>query len=236
MPFYDMHVHTTLSIGENTLGDIADFAKKLGLNGLGIVRYYSGGKIEQLAKRSDIDIVDAVMLKPASPEELNRLAEKVRARSEILMVHGGNYDVNRAACENPLIDVLCHPELGRNDSGIDHIVAKAAAENDVAVEINFREVLESYKRQRVHILSSMRKNVKLCEKYEAKIITASGAISKWNMRPGRDLAALSHLLGLELGKAIDTVTTIPEEMVRANREKLEGKRWEGVSIVEEGGE
>jgi len=233
MPFYDMHVHTTLSIGENTLEEIADFAKRLGLNGIGIVRYYSGMKIEPLPKIEGIDIINAVMLKPSSPDELAKQAEKVRNRAEILMVHGGNYDINRAACENPLVDILCHPELGRGDSGLDHIVVKAAADNNVAIEINFREILESYKRQRVHILSSMRKNVKLCSKYEANIITASGAISKWNLRSGRDLAAITYLLGLDLGKAIDTVTTISEEMVRINREKLAGRMWEGVTIVEE---
>ncbi|MBI4018367.1 MAG: hypothetical protein HY368_02055 [Candidatus Aenigmarchaeota archaeon] len=231
--FYDLHVHTVLSIGENALDEISGFARTLGLDGLGIVRYYTGARLEQPPRRDDIDVVDVVMLKPSSPEELNTLAEKVRAKTEILMVHGGNYDVNRAACENPLIDVLCHPELGRGDSGLDHIVVKAAADNQVAVEINFREVLDSYKRQRVHILSGMRKNIKLCEKYGAKIVTASGAISKWNMRPGRDLAAITHLLGLELGKAIDTVSTVPEDIVKTNREKLAGKRWEGVSIVDE---
>lgn len=231
--FYDMHVHTTLSIGENSLEEVAEFAKKIGLNGIGVVRYYNGTKIEPLPTVEGIDIINAIMLKPSFPDDLNRQAEKVRDKCEILMVHGGNYDINRSACENPLIDILCHPELGRKDSGLDHIVVKAAADNKVAIEINFREILESYKRQRVHILSSMRKNVKLCTKYEANVITASGAISKWNLRSGRDLAAITYLLGLDLGKAIDTVTTIPEEMVKVNREKLDGKRWEGVSIVEE---
>ncbi len=233
MPFYDMHVHTTLSIGENSVEEIVDFAKKSGLNGVGIARYYAGTGIPPLPKADDIDVINVVMIKPSSPEELNKQAEKIRNKAEILMVHGGNYDINRAACENPLIDILCHPELGRTDSGMDHIVVKAAADNNVAIEINFRGILESYKRQRVHIMASMRKNVKLCDKYGTNVVTCSGAISKWNMRSGRDLAAITHLLGLDLGKAIDTVTTIPEQMIATNREKLSGKKWEGVSIVEE---
>ena len=232
MQFYDLHVHTALSIGENPLREVADFPAKLGLDGLGIIQYYSGAKIEQLEKKDGIDIVSAIMLKPNSAEELNSLAEKAREKCEILMVHGGNYDVNRAACENPLVDILCHPELGRTDSGLDHVVVKAAADNNVAIEINFREIMESYKRRRVHILSGMRKNIKLCVKYEAKIITTSGAISKWNLRSGRDLASITHLLGLDLGQAINTVSAIPEEMVRMNREKLAGKRWEGVTVVD----
>lgn len=237
MAFYDLHVHSLLSIGENPLDEMASFAKILGLDGLGVVRYYSGGSIQPLGTEGiDIDIVNAIMLKPGSPEELSRLAEKARGRAELLMVHGGDYDVNRAACENPLVDVLCHPELGRPDSGLDHVVVKAAADNQVAIEINFREILESYKRQRVHVLSGLRRNIKLCSKYKAKMITSSGAVRKWNMRPGRNLAAMAHLLGLDLGEAIDTVTAVPEELVRTNREKLAGKRWEGISVVDEDGD
>lgn len=235
MAFYDMHLHTTLSIGESAPDEAIEFAQRLGLNGIGIVRYYNGGGMKDSLKdlQGDIDIVNAVMLKPKNAEELNALAGKARSRAEILMVHGGDYDINRAACENPLIDILCHPELGRKDSGLDHICAKAAAENSVAIEINFREILESYKKHRVHIIASMQKNVMLCENYGAKIITVSGAVTKWNMRAPRDLAAVANMLGLELGKAIDSVSAVPEVMLKQNRERLAGRRWEGVTIVEE---
>ncbi len=149
------------------------------------------------------------------------------------MVHGGDYEVNRAACENPLVDVLCHPELGRKDSGLDHVCLNAAAENRVAIEINFREILESYKRKRVYILSGMKKNVRLARKYGVKVATASGAVGRYGLRSGRELAAITHILGLELGDAINSVSAVPEEIIRINREKLAGNRWEGVSIVEE---
>jgi ribonuclease P/MRP protein subunit RPP1 len=160
------------------------------------------------------------------------MVKKIRNKVEVLMVHGGDYDVNRAACENSMVDILCHPELGRKDSGLDHICMKSAEENRVAIEINFREILESYKRHRVYILSAMKRNIKLCKKYNTLIITTSGAVSKWNMRPGRELASVSHILGMELGEAIASVSTVPEELVKTNREKLANKRFEGVSVVE----
>ena len=230
MPFYDLHVHTALSIGENSVDEIIEMAKRLGLSGLGIVRYYVG-RIEKIPESKDIDLVSVIIIKPDSKEELDALAKKIRNRVEVLMVHGGDYDINRAACENSMIDILCHPELGRRDSGLDHICVKAAQENDVAIEINFRETLESYKRQRVYILSSMMKNIKLCNKYNANVITTSGTVTKWGMRGGRELAAITHLLGLDLGKAISSVSTIPIEIVKKNREKLANKRWEGVKVI-----
>ncbi len=230
--FYDLHVHTNLSIGENSIEEIVAFAKQLGINSIGVARYFNGTKLEKLPRIEGIDIVNSIIIKPNDTEELKALAKKARSKAEVLMVHGGDYDVNRASCENPLVDVLCHPELGRKDSGLDHICVKAANENNVAIEINFREILESYKRKKAHVLSLMERNVKLCSKYNARVVTNSGAVTKWGLRGGRELAAVTNLLGMDLGAAIESVSTIPEDIIRTNREKLAGKRWKGVSIVE----
>lgn len=229
--FYDMHCHTLQSIGENTAEEMAAFAKKLGISGLGIASYYSG-KIEELPRLEGVDAVSCIIIKADSAGDIDKIARKLRSKADILMVHGGDYEINRVACESSLIDVLCHPELGRKDSGLDHICMKAASDNNVAIELNFREILESYKRKRIYILSVMRKNVKLAQKYGTRIVTASGAVSKWGLRSPRDLAAFAYLLGIDLGEAIATVSTIPEEMIRVNREKLAGNAWEGVSVVE----
>jgi len=229
--FYDMHCHTLQSIGENTLEEMTAFAKKLGISGLGVATYYSS-TTEELPEIEGIDIISCVIIKPDNAGDVDKIARKIRNKAEILMVHGGDYDINRAACESSLIDILCHPELGRKDSGLDHICMRAAAENNVAIELNFRQILESYKRKRVYILSSTKKNVKLAKKYGTKIVAVSGAVNKWGMRSCRELASFAYILGLDLGEAIATVSTIPEEMVRINREKLAGKAWEGVSIVE----
>lgn len=227
--FCDLHVHTDLSIGENKLEDVVQFAKSLGLGALGIVQYYP--ETAELPTMPDIDIVNCVMIKPKNAGELVELAGKVREKCEVLMVHGGDYDINRAACENSMIDVLCHPELGRHDSGIDHICAKAAGDNDVAIEINFREILESSRKGRAYVLSAMKRNIKLAQKYDFDIVTASGAVSKWDMRSGRELAAVANVLGLDLGYSIDTVSSVPKSIVSKNREKLSGTRWQGVRVV-----
>lgn len=226
MAFYDLHVHTMLSIGENSVEEMAAMAKKLGLAGIGIVRYSN----QELPDVEGIELISSIMLKPPKAADLAGAAEKMRNKAEVLMVHGGDYDINRAACENPMIDVLCHPELGRKDSGLDHICVRAAHDNNVAIEINFREVLESYKRNRVYVLSSMKKNIDLCRKYETKIVTSSSAVTKWGLRSGRELSAIANLLGLELGKSIETTSAVPENIVKTNREKLSGKRFEGVRV------
>ncbi len=229
--YYDLHAYTSQSVGESSFDEMVSVAKRLGLSGLGVVRFPD--QLHQPLPKADIDIVNCVMVKATTAAEMDDIVKKVRDKAEVVMVYGGNYDVNRAACSNPMVDVLCHPELGRPDSGLDHICMRAAQENKVAIELNFHEVLDSFKRNRVHILAAMRKNVTLARKYETPVITASGALSKWGLRAGRELAALANILGVELGKAVESVSVVPESIVKANREKLAGKRWEGVSIVGE---
>lgn len=231
--FYDLYVHTSSSIGESTLEDMISWAKNLGLNGLGIVFFPEQLQSRPQLPKADIDLASVCVIKANSLEELDQLVARSRQKAEVIAVYGGNYDINRAACLNPAVDILLHPELGRHDSGLDHICARAAQENNVAIELNFHSLLESYRRHRVSALAAMRKNIMLCKKYGAPIIVASGALTKWDLRSGRELASVANLLGMELGKAIDSVSITPEQIVLTNREKLEGKRWEGVRIVEE---
>ena len=78
----------------------------------------------------------------------------------------------------------------------------------------------------------MAKNVKLCREYNADIITTSGAVNKYGLRSARELAAITNLLGLELGESIGSVSSLPAEIIKINKEKLAGRRWEGASMVD----
>ncbi len=224
MSAYDLHVYTNHTIGENSLEEMAAFAKRLGFSGIGVIRFHTEPKKE--LPKADIDLVDVVLIK--ADKNIEEIAANIRKEAEIIAVYGGNYEINRQACESKYVDILFHPEFGRKDSGLDHICARAASENKTAIEINAREIIESYKKGRTRVLLSMKRNIMLCKKYGASIVTASSALSKWNMRSGRELASIAYLLGLDLGNAIDTVSRIPEEIVKINREKLMQKRFEGV--------
>ncbi|MFH1631280.1 MAG: RNase P subunit p30 family protein [Candidatus Aenigmatarchaeota archaeon] len=228
--FYDLHTNTNDTIGENSIEDMIAVAKRMGLSGLGVVRF---DKVGKKVHSDEIDIVDCVMIRTEKVDELNRLIQKFRNDAEVIMVYGGDYDINRAACENSMVDVLCHPELGRSDSGFDHICARAAHGNNVAIEINFREVLELSGRHRASVIANMKKNVMLCNKFGTKMIATSSSISKWDIRTGRELVAILNLFGMDLGIAISSVSTVPENIAKVNREKLTGKRYEGATIVDD---
>ncbi|RLJ04899.1 MAG: ribonuclease P [Candidatus Aenigmatarchaeota archaeon] len=223
MKYYDLHVHTNVSVGENSLEEIVEQAKRLNIDGLGITDYFS--TVDEFmrrkkVKRPDIDIVFGVIIRAETESQLKKTVNAVRNKAELILVHGGNYEINRLASEMPEVDILAHPELERRDSGIDHIVARNMGENNVALEINFREILESFKKHRAYVLSNMRRNIYLAKKYNVPIVTTSSAYSIWGMRACRDLASFANLLGLDLPEAIATVSSTPEQIITSNRRKL----------------
>jgi len=230
MGYYDMHIE----IKEN-LEEVIKLAKRLDYSGILIAYEEQEIKnienLKNIALRAGIELISGLVAKPKNKEELKRILDEYRKRVEIIAVAGGNYEINRAASEDSRVDILYHPELGRNDSGLDHICVKAASENNVAIEINFNEILQS--RNRPKILTFMRRNVKLCKKYGTNIIITSGAKNKWEMRAPRELASIGYILGMDLKTAIDSVSTIPENIIKTNREKLNGRLIKNVRVVDE---
>ena len=215
MRYFDLHIEAT------PVEKVVEFAEKLGYAGIGVkLNEHNAGVAEKLSTR--LEIIPYAMIQANSKEELKHKLQAVRNRVELVLVKGGVYEVNRAACEDSRVDVLCHPYHERNDAGIDHICAKAAHENNVAIEVNFSTILNSPNRAKT--LTMVRRMIELCKKYDVKIVTTSGARSVWEMRAPRELAAITHVLGLDIVGAIESVSAVPERIVVTNRERLRNKR------------
>lgn len=216
MIYYDLWVQM-----EDTVS-AAKQAKLLGFGGI-------ASKTVPAIKEPGFDFVNAIVISPKNPDELHSELERNRGNYELIAVSGGDYEVNRAACEDNRVDLLLHPERGRMDSGIDHICAKSAADNNVAIAIVFSELLNSKNRPRE--IYFLQRNAYLCRKYGAKMISVSGASGIWEMRAPRELASIAHVMGLEINDAISSVSSFPEEKITANREKLSGSRFGEVRLV-----
>ncbi len=236
MFYYDLRCHDRETIGESSAEDIIKTAQRLGLAGIGIIRTFTINddikNIKWPEGNKEVEIIKTIFAQPKNAEELHKIINQIRDHVEILMVDGGNLSVNRAACESSAVDILCNPEKGRKDSGLDHIMVKFARDNNVAIEVNLHSIIESYKKHRVYALSSLTRNIFLVQKYGTPIITTSAATSKWHMRSGRQLASLTNLLGLELTDAVASVSRMPEEILEKNRKKLKGEAIEGVKKIE----
>lgn len=239
MKFYDLHIQSNLSTGENSIEQIIDFAKKLGYSGIAICDNYQGSeKLNELKKvlsevQSDLEIYAGVNIQAKDVSQLKEIISKVREKVHIIIVSGGDYSINRAACEDSRIDILAHPELGRIDSGLDEPSLRAATANNVSIQLNFREILYNFRKSRSYVLNHIRKNINLCNHFRTPVVFCSGAQSIWDMRNPRELISIANVLEMELGKAFASVTSVPKEIIEGNKKTLEGtKITEGVEVVE----
>lgn len=241
MKFVDADVQSKVSTGSSTAEELARFAEELGFSAIVIADVWTGPEkfalakeaVDGAAKNVGIEVIQGVKIAAANQNELRHLVDRVREKVAFVAVAGGNYQINRAACEYSKVDLLCHPSLGRTDNGLDEVCLNAARENNVAIELNFREVLNSYRRQRSIILANMAANIRLCSALRVPMIISSGAQSADDLRDPRELISIANILGLELSRAFATVSDIPMNIIDVNRRKLLEKiTAEGVEVVE----
>lgn len=229
MKFFDMHVHSAFSEGESTIEQLAKRARELGYSGICFSEYYEGraqleklkAKIAKAEQKTKIEIF--LGFEARNTRELKRLAD-MRQLFGVLLARGGDLRMNRAAVEAKEVDILTHPEHGRYDCGMNHVMAKLARRNKVAVEINFREILTSTKKTRSRILANMRDNIALARKYKMPVILCSGAISHWELRDPLSMASMAEQLGMALKDAKEAVSKVPERVVKRAKER-KSEKW-----------
>jgi len=235
--YYDFHIHTVYSEGESNIEQLASTAKELGYSGICIVEFYKNEKeIENIYEKitsaqEEFGMEILLGLEARSVKELMFLKNK-RKMFDILLVRGGDIRLNRIACETAEVDILTHPEFSRMDSGFNHVLARLAARNNVAIEINYRQVLLNSKQTRSRIMENIRNNIKLAKKFKAPIIICSGATSHFELRDPKVLISIGYQLGLDLKEAKEGLSKIPQKIISQTKERR-NERWimPGVKIV-----
>jgi len=150
--------------------------------------------------------------------ELKRKIGENREDYDILAFRGGDHDLNRKAFSESRMDVVLHPGKKRKDSGMNHVDAEKATENNVAVGFSLRQIPGDGKRQSQE-LNKWRRNLKLCEKYGAPYIITTEARKESELRNPLDLAAVINSLGYTGKKAVSDFTgKILERNLKAQRD------------------
>ena len=230
-------MHSGFSGGESSIEQLASVAKELGYTGICFSEYFQNEKrlkelkegISKVGKKVGIEIY--LGFEARNSKELHHLVN-LRRMFDVLLVNGGDLEMNRLACETPEVDILTHPENRRNDSGLNHVLLKEAAKNNVAIEINFREILLSTQRTRSMVMKFLAQNITLAKKFHAPIILCSGAISHWELKSPEVLISMANQLGLELKEAKKCLSEIPENIINQGKERQSDK-WimPGVRVV-----
>lgn len=153
--------------------------------------------------------IDTVFLEADDWGELKKKIGEERDAADVLVFKGGDEELNRKAAEDSRVDIILHPEKGRKDSGVDHVIAEKAAENNVAIGFDFRQ-LQTSKKTRSHVLKHWSRNLMLCDKFDTPYIITTGAEEKYGLRAPRDLASIIGSLGYS-GK--DAVEHYPKQIL-----------------------
>ena len=230
--FYDFCVHT-IPDGDNTAEQLVALARHFGYSGIALANH--SDKLPKsrhvLTSTGGFEIFRGIELVEENPSKLNGLIEKFRQSVDVLIVHGGSETVNRAALENPRVDILNHPAFDKS-SGLNQVLAKAAAENGVAIGLTLRPLLHSRGSRRIRLLSDLRANLDLARKYDVSLVLSSDAVSCFDLRSPMETLALAEVCGLEEDEAIDSISTVPEKIISRNHPGP-GYIREGVEVLEE---
>ena len=178
-----------------------------------------------------IDIDYTLIIKSTNISEIRKIVRKYRNKSSCISVLGGDLKVNRNCLENVQIDVLSKPYFKRYDAGLNHILAKEAKENNVAIELVFSDILKSYLARRSKILANFRDIYKLYRKYGFPLILSSGAESVWDLRTVKDFQAVFTQTGLTYPEVEKSFRTA-EKILKFNEDR-KNMIFSGVKVVEQ---
>ena len=224
MNFYECSLHA-LPDGSDSASRLAIVARRLGYSGIIITNHTTTGQpfgFDAARLVGGIEVAFGVEIVATSQRALHSKAASLRERSGFIAVHGGDETINRAACEDPNVDLLAHAHDGRARIGV--AAAKAARDNQVAIGLDLGPMMRLRGAARVKWMETVRRDLDLFRKFDLNLMISTGAKSHLDLRSPRDLVALAALLGLEKEQAAEALA-FPKSILDLNR-----RRWASVGV------
>jgi len=226
--FYDLNVYSVPE-GKNTVEEMAALARHFCYKGIAITNPSRSCSPEKSTLVDGLEVFSGVELNVENASKLHGLVGKYRKMVDVIVVRGGNENINRAALENSNVDVLSNCG-SLKDSGMNHVLAKSANDHDVAISFDLGDIISQRGGRRVRALSNFRKNLKLVRKYDVSFTLTSNAMSYYDLRAPNELIALAGLFGMTREESISGLSTTPEKIISKNRPSA-NYVFEGVEIV-----
>lgn len=142
--------------------------------------------------------------------------------TDLIAVHGGDSSINSAAVEHDGVDLLAHPNRNRGSGrSFNHVLAREAAENGVAVEFSFAHVLRKSGGERVKVLRDIHETLGLIHKYGTPFIITADPYTHLHLRAPRELRALARLVGFGDDEFERATCETPESLLADDDEPVE---------------
>ena len=155
----------------------------------------------------------------ANSNEIRKIVNKYRDKSNYISCLGGDLKINRSVCENPKIDVLSRPYYKRRDSGMNHVLAKEAARNNVAIELCFKDILNNYLRYRANVISSFKEILMFHRKFKFPLILTTDSKSIYDVRSTRDIMTFFKSIGFSEEEIYNGFYYYPKQILDFNMER-----------------
>lgn len=100
------------------------------------------------------------------------------AKKKQIVIKAQNIEFNRKILEYGRFQILLSPELSQDikkdglkqiNSGLNHVLAKIAAKNNIAIGIDIQDLSQKEKKQKAIIMSKIKQNIKVCRKANCKL-------------------------------------------------------------------
>jgi ribonuclease P/MRP protein subunit RPP1 len=109
--------------------------------------------------------------------EARKQIQKLKKENKSVIVRAQDTEFNRKILENKDVNVLLSPEihnrkdkLKQRDSGLNEVLCKLAAKNNIKIGINIKEIQKLEKKQKAIVLARIRQNIQLCKRTKAQIV------------------------------------------------------------------
>ncbi len=210
--FYDFNISAS--------SDVIDTLEKFKFKGACV--FYDSKQIlnkdtihefNEINELTNLELYIGVRIKENNASLIYKSVQKVYKRADLVMVDGGENNINRTICENSLIDIINHPYDNRQNSGINHVLSKLLVENNITVNINLNDILSNWRYFRVRLLNQINQLLYLEKKYKFRVILTSGSMSFYDVKSPDSMLRLCNLLDVDKEHAVDYITRNPEELI-----------------------
>ncbi|MBP2172898.1 ribonuclease P protein component 3 [Methanococcus voltae] len=193
---FTQNVHLSKKVEKNTAGksdkievEKTDYSKEKYL------------ECKELGNTAGLNVYSGILLYASGVKDLEKGIKKYRGKCDVLMVKGGDLDINRFALEKDDVDILTSPAFRRLDSGIDHITARLGSVHRVGLNLNFSDILVKKGYEIARLLNSYQRNIKLAKKYNTPVIISTGAKNMYQIKSPENLRSfLTTISNLEYAK------------------------------------
>lgn len=172
-------------------------------------------KIKSKSEISVDDICDGYLL-DADEKECRRIIDALKGRGKKIAVLGRDNEFNRRAIETLKINYLVSPERGirkdslkQRDSGLNHVVAKEAKKNKIAVVVDLEGINSFNEKEKALRLSRIIQNIEICRKAECEIKIASFASDKEEIIDKKARSSFGMSLGMSTLQAKNSINFLP---------------------------